>query len=300
MKRIMVWFILIWKKIKKIESTENFSFLINDTFIKYFNGVTLSKYITCSSGMTIGKNELFLKEVFNNTIIEKYNYEIINESKTFEKEVKRNKFGKITETKRLAIENEEMEKVLSINPLEIPNIINLPNSDYKPYNKSTGDEIYSKPNTYVYWKNDGEAVKTFKKTGPWYLHGVGGEKFFFKEGFTWSLISDKIKVRYLPSGYILDSGAPVGNLKQGVNSDELYFIIGWLLTNISTSILKNVINHTKNIQSKDIERLPYPNWVSEKNKSDVISFVKKLIDDKMNGRDIESQYKETLDGFFDL
>ena len=37
----------------------------------------------------------------------------------------------------------------------------------------------------------------------------------------------------------------------------------------ATNILKKTINHTKNIQSKDIEKLPYPIWVSDDVKKEV-------------------------------
>ena len=281
-----------------VKKTPNYSFLIDVEFGKYFNGKTLKEYVTCSSGMTIGKNELFLKELINGKIIEKYNYDIVSEPKTIEKETKRNKFGKLTQSKKEDIDNGALETVLNISYLDQPMVIDLPNEDYKPYNKSTGDEIYSRPNTFIYWKNNGEAVMRFKKTGPWYLHGVGGEKFFGLEGLTWSLISDRIKVRYLPQGYILDSGAPIGVLKKGLNRDELFFIIGWLSTPLSTEILKKVLNHTKNIQSKDIERLPYPFWVSDENKQQVILFVKELIDTKIESDNIDKNYKIHLQELF--
>lgn len=281
-----------------VEKTPNYSFIIDVEFSKYFNGNTLKKYITCSSGMTIGKNELFLKEVVNGKIIEKYRYDIISEPKTFEKEIKRNKFGKLTQSKKEDIDNGVMETVLKMSYLSQPIVIDLPNEDYKPYNKSNGEEIYSNPNTYIYWKNNGEAVIRFKKTGPWYLHGVGGEKFFGLEGLTWSLISEKIKVRYLPNGYILDSGAPVGVLKTGIDRDELFFIIGWLSSPLCTEILKKVLNHTKNIQSKDIEKLPYPFWVKNENKQQIISLVKNLIDTKIKGNDVDKNYKNDLQNLF--
>jgi hypothetical protein len=281
-----------------VSNTPNYSFLIDNEYGKYFNGKTLKKYITCSSGMTIGKNELFLKEVKNGKIIEQYGYEIVSEVKSVEKEIKRNKFGKLTEKKKKEIEDGVFEDVLNIKHLDHPIVIDLPNKDYRPYNKSNSDEIYSEPKTFIYWKNNGEAVIRFKKTGPWYLHGVGGEKFFGLEGLTWGLISDRIKVRYLPSGYILDSGAPVGVLKNGIDKDELFFIIGWLLTPLSTDILKKVLNHTKNIQSKDIERLPYPFWVSDENKIEIINLVKKLIDLKMRNVEISIDYKECLKKLF--
>jgi hypothetical protein len=66
----------------------------------------------------------------------------------------------------------------------------------------------------------------------------------------------------------------------------------------SSKILKNVINHTKNIQSKDIERLPYPTWVTEKDK--VIEYVKNLINKKKNNDSIESDYQMILDEYYEL
>lgn len=285
-------------KIESITKTDNYSFIISEDNEKFFNGVTLKKYITCSSGMTVGKNELFLKDLTGNYIVEKYGYEIIEEPKTLEKELYRSKFGKVSQNKLDEIKNGVIEKVLKVSALTQPEIINLPHEDYYPYNKSSAEEIFSNPTTYIFWKNNGEAVKTFKKTGPWYLHGVGGEKFFEKEGLTWRLISDDIRVRYLPSGYILDSGAPVAVLNDGVDHDELYFIIGWLLTPTANKILKTTINHTKNIQSKDIEKLPYPNWVNGEDKEKIINFVKNLINQKQNNLEIPQDHKTTLEKLF--
>ena len=284
--------------IESVTKTNNFSFLISKNNEKYFNGETLQKYITCSSGMTVGKNELFLKDTTENYIVEKYNYSISEEPKTIEKEMFRSKLKTLSQQKKDDIENGVLEKVLTISTLPIPQIITLPNEDYLPYNKSSSEEIYCKPTTFIYWRNNGEAVKTFKKTGPWYLHGVGGEKFFGKEGLTWRLISDEIRPRYLPAGYILDSGAPVAILKENIQKDELFFIIGWLLSETATKILKSTINHTKNIQSKDIERLPYPWWVNPEVKVDVVNFVKQLIELKKNEGKVPENYKEIINQFF--
>lgn len=284
--------------ISSIIKTDNYSFLVNKDVVKYFGGNTLSKYIRCSSGMTIGKNHLFLKEMNNNYIIERYKYTLVDEVKTYEKELNRTKLGKLSKLKINEIENKITEKVLKIEDLEVPKTILIPNDDYLPYNKSSSEELYDKPKTYIYWKNDGEAVKTFKKNGPWYLHGVGGEKFFRKEGFTWRLISDDLRVRYLPNDYILDSGAPVGILLDGIEKDELYFIIGWLLTDMATQILKKTINHTKNIQSKDVEKLPYPSWVNPQTKSETINYIKELIFKKMNSLDFDINYKEKLNMWY--
>ena len=77
--------------------------------------------------------------------------------------------------------------------------------------------------------------------------------------------------------YILDSGAPCAFLKREVAPDELFFVMGWTLTDLCTRILKNVINHTRNIQSKDFERLPYPDWVAPQAKDHAIAYMKGLV-----------------------
>ena len=60
-----------------------------------------------------------------------------------------------------------------------------------------------------------------------------------------------------------------------MDEDELYFILGWCNTKQASVLLKEYINHTKNIQGKDIERLPYPFWVLDKERC--VAFVKGLI-----------------------
>jgi len=49
-------------------------------------------------------------------------------------------------------------------------------------------------------------------------------------------------------------------------------------------LLKEVINHTKNIQGKDFERLPYPFWVSEADKRAIIASIKDMIDEAIRGK----------------
>lgn len=271
--------------------TDNFSWFIQDEYVKYFKGDKLSKFLIGSSGMTIGKNELFLRDIeANNTIVETYDFSYFDEPITLSRELERAKNNilsnpKIEEIKRLE-SNGITKRNVRITKKENPSTIQLPNEDYCYYNKSSNESFYAKPTSVIYWKDDGDAVITFKKTGNWYLHGVGGKPFFKRKGLTWQLISSSIKARFLPEGYILDSGSPIAVLKDGVNDDELYFIIGWLNTSICNTILKKVINHTKNIQSKDIEKLPYPFWVSEETKKIVIDVVKQIILDKQNDKPI--------------
>lgn len=268
--------------LKDIENTPNYSWKINSDYNKYFGNKKLSDFIVASSGMTVGKNELFLRKINeDNSIYETYNFSLGVQKITLADEVKRARLGKISPGKRIEIIKAEeagnTRKIMEIIPKEKPIRISLPNKNYRFYNKATNACYYEKPKAVIYWANDGEAVYTFKKSGPWYLHGVGGKPFFKKEGLTWNLIATSIKARYLPEGYILDSGAPVAILKPEVSKDELWFIMGWINTKLATDILKVVINHTKNIQGKDIEKMPYPVWVSKANKSKAIKLVQELV-----------------------
>jgi len=162
-------------------------------------------------------------------------------------------------------------------PRRRPLAIELPHPDYKLYNKSNGKIVYSRPDHVVYWRDAGEAVLTYKKSGNWYLRGVGGQPYFEREGLTWQLVASRFKTRYLPAGYILDSGAPCGFLRPDVAPDELFFILAWTLSPLSSRILKSVINHTMNIQSKDFERLPYPHWMGPTAKAQAIRRMRDLV-----------------------
>ena len=65
----------------------------------------------------------------------------------------------------------------------------LPHEDYRYYNKAASQIVYAAPEWVVFWRDNGKYVYTFKKTGNWYLHGVGGKKHFLREGLTWALIA---------------------------------------------------------------------------------------------------------------
>ena len=268
-----------------IESTPNFSWSIDSDIALMFKGKTIGDYMVCSGGLTTGKNEYFVRDIIDNKIVEEYKFTYYDELISLQSELEKAKDNILSKKRISSIKNSELigetRINVSIDKIE-PSIIQLPNDKYKYYNISTHDILWSNPTKAIYWDDDGEAVRTFKLNGNWYLHGFGGEKFFNKEGMTWQLIATRIKSRYLPCGYIIDNGSPVGVLRDNINPDELYFIIGWTLSSKCNDILKKVLNHTNNIQSKDIERLPYPDWISEENKKFIINFIKENIDLKMN------------------
>ena len=186
-------------------------------------------------------------------------------------------------------------KVVTWRKLDTPRRIELPHPDYCFYNKATSRIGYSEPEWVIFWRDQGDYVYTFKKTGNWYLHGVGGMKYFGREGLTWSLIASRLYARYLPPGYILDSGAPCAFLREGVEQDELYFIIGWALTDRCNRILKEVLNHTRNIQSKDFERLPYPIWVDTERERKAVFAVKALVSLVRSGEGLSFKSREVRD-----
>lgn len=278
-------------KFDEIKTTPNLSWKISTDYSKYFGGKLLSDFVVCSSGMTVGNNELFIRKIENDTIVEDKKFSFGKKVITLKEETARARLNKLSaaQVKKIKLQekNKETKRVLIVEDVD-PNKINLPSSDYKYYNKAVSESVYAAPNWAIYWKDDGDAVITFKKTGMWYLHGVGGKKFFLKRAITWALRGDSISARHLPEGYILDSGSPVAVLKQGINDDEHYFLLGWLNTELCTKILKSVINHTKNIQGKDVEKLPYPSWVNENDKKSAIALMKSMIEDKKNNKDISS------------
>lgn len=296
------------KKITRsnMELTANFSWKIDSEFSKYFSSQTIGDYLICTSGMTIGDNQLFTREIQDEHILEPYEFQFFEDPITLEKERDRARLKRLSpqmESKIKQLESAgKTKRNLRVVPKTQPTKIKLPNNDYRPYNKAISGIVYKPPRFVVYWKDDGDAVLTFKKNGGWYLHGVGGGKFFGRSGLTWSLVSPKINMRYLEEGYILDSGAPCAFLRDGVNEDELWFIFAWTLSDLASLILKSVINHTRNIQSKDIERLPYPFWVSDNVKTKVISLMKSLVMQAREGREFLRSDNEMveLSKYFDF
>ena len=271
-----------------IELTDNFSWRIHDGVVKYFDGPSLSNYVVATSGMTVGKNEYFVREIVGGTIEEPYEFEFFEDPITLANEKAKARLGKLSAKKIAEIRQQEQQGGTRRNVRVVPRPtslrLTLPHPDYAYYNKGIQALVYSPPTHAIFWKDEGDAVLTFKKNGNWYLHGVGGQKFFMREGLTWQLIAQTLHIRYLPAGYILDSGAPCAFLREGVDHDELYFIFGWALTKRCNQLLKEVINHTKNIQGKDFERLPYPFWVRPTVKAEIVTKVQNMVEQAINGR----------------
>jgi hypothetical protein len=253
-----------------MEVTGNYSWTVSEEHARLFAGPTVGDFMVATGGMTIGRNELFVRAIHDGEVVEPLKFGFDEQPITLENELRHARLGKLSARQREDVRRLEADgrtrRVVVTTRRRVPLRVQLPHRDYRYYNKAASERFYSPPSHVVYWKDEGDAVLTFKKTGPWYLRGVGGGPFFRREGLTWQLVAPRIKARYLPGGYILDSGAPCAFLREGIGQDELWFILGWLQTSLATSLLKEVINHTRNIQGKDIERLPYPWWVGKSDK----------------------------------
>ncbi|MBI4679415.1 MAG: hypothetical protein HY748_17710 [Elusimicrobia bacterium] len=282
--------------LSEIEATPNMSWRVSGDLAKYFTGATVGEKMVATSGMTIGNNELFLRPIIQGEIHEPYAFSFTARPITVQREITRARLGKVPPRRLIAVREQEArcatERVVVWDRLKNPRPVKLPHADYCYYNKATSRIIYSEPEWVIFWRGDGEYVYTFKKTGNWYLHGVGGMKYFGREGLSWSLIAPRLYARYLPPGYILDSGAPCAFLRQGVPQDELFFILGWALTDLCNRILKEVLNHTRNIQSKDFERLPYPVWVDAESKQQAVLAVRSLVSKARAGHSFSMKSSE--------
>jgi hypothetical protein len=276
--------------------TGNHSWRVTDDVARYFAGPKLGDYVIATSGMTIGKNDLFIREIVDGKINEPYIFEFFDDPISVEKELRRARLGvlsarkieQIAQLERAGATRRNVRALIRPAPLEI----RLPHPDYVAYNKARRAIVYAEPTHVIYWKDGGDAVRTFKRNGNWYLHGVGGQKYFGREGLTWQLISQNLNARYLPPGYILDSGAPCAFPRADVDPEELYFILGWTFSPLCERLLKEVVNHTKNIQGKDFERLPYPFWVPGERKPAIIEQVKALVAEAMAGRTISREDRD--------
>lgn len=273
-----------------IRATPNLSWGITPDLSRLFSGgPLLGDFFVASSGMTTGRNELFVREIDRHgRIVEPCYFEFYDAPVTVDYELDRARLGKLSAKRRRTLEMAEAagdtERRLRVVRRRKPLTIPMPNPRYRPYNKANHRLLFSPPTHCIYWEDDGDAVLTYKRTGNWYLRGVGGQPYFGREGITWPLVATRFNARYLPPGYILDSGAPCAFVRDGVDRNEIYFVLGWLLTDLANHVLKTAINHTRNIQSKDFERMPYPQWVEAARRMAVIEKVKTMVAEAAGGR----------------
>lgn len=104
------------------------------------------------------------------------------------------------------------------------------------------------------------------------------QDLFFKEGLTFSGVnSQRFAVRYLPEGFIFDSGGSFINVKE----TNIHYLLGFLNTKLVNYYL-NLFNPTINFKNNDIHRLPFIYESSiisqvEENISNIIDLKKKIL-----------------------
>ena len=275
---------------RAIQATPNLSWGITPDLAPLFAGPLMKDTFVASSGMTTGKNKYFVRTSgLDDCIVEPYRFEFYDAPVTVAYELERARLGKLPIARRRLLEDAEArgdsERRVRIVRRKKPLVVRLPDRRYSPYNKANGRLVFAEPTHWIYWEDDGEAVLTYKRTGNWYLRGVGGQKFFGREGLTWQLVGARFVARYLPRGYILDSGAPCAFVRGNGGRNEVLFALGWLLSDLANRVLKTVINHTMNIQSKDFERMPYPWWVESAKRRIVVESVESMIEEARSGRE---------------
>ena len=133
------------------------------------------------------------------------------------------------------------------------------NIKWIPYNKGGKFRKWYGNNDYVVnWENNGFEIKeNTKKVYPQLGDNLGwkisNEKYYFKEGITWTgVTSGKFSGRYYSNGFIFDSGA--NGLFVNENKNFCY-MLGLLNSNLTDFIL-NILNPTINCGAGTIRNVP--------------------------------------------
>lgn len=103
--------------------------------------------------------------------------------------------------------------------------------------------------TKLLWENDGEKIK--QESGS----ALRNRSSFFKEGLNFSGKGSKgVSFRYLPKGFICDSGGP------SITANETWNNLDYLLAILNTNLffyIVDALNPTVNTQVGDIKRIPF-------------------------------------------
>ena len=248
----------------------------------------IGSYVHLERGLN--PSEFFIKDIINNSITEKYLFSYYDELITLQSELEKSKSGILPKNIIKEIKRKEDRCETRINVLiedTIPYIINIPDDRYRYYNIDSNEILWTLPSKVIYWDDNGEFVKTYLINNNLYY-----PKFENMDCLT-LCINDGIKARYLTSNYINGSQYSL-YLKDGVNCDELYFLLGWLISDKCNNMVKSL-----KIQLKNIEKIPYPTWVSDYDKKSIINFIKSQIKLKQNEYVIDDDYISEVSRIFE-
>ena len=115
---------------------------------------------------------------------------------------------------------------------------------------------YNKGGEFRKWYGNNDFLIRFNKSSYETLRTVGNhcpsEKYYFREGITWGLISSaEFSCRYMPSGFVFD----VGGSSAFPAKKNLGLCLG-LLNSKLTSYFISILNPTLNTQVGDLKRFP--------------------------------------------
>ncbi|PKM92746.1 MAG: hypothetical protein CVU80_01720, partial [Elusimicrobia bacterium HGW-Elusimicrobia-4] len=132
-----------------IELTDNFSWKINGDLTKYFSGPKIGQFMIATSGMTVGKNEYFVRKIVDGKIREPFRFKFYEETINLKKEVECARLGKLAPSRILKIKRQESEgrtkRNVRVIKRDMPVEISIPHPDYCYYNKAIREIVYAPP-----------------------------------------------------------------------------------------------------------------------------------------------------------
>ena len=128
------------------------------------------------------------------------------------------------------------------------------NFKWFPYNKG-GDyrKWYGNSEYLVNWYDDGVEIRNFKDDKGKIKSRPQNMQYYFKEGITWSKVTaGGFSTRYVPKGHLFDVA---GCTVFPNNTDEIYYYLGLLNSNVSKNIL-SILSPTVNYEVGHIASIP--------------------------------------------
>jgi len=142
------------------------------------------------------------------------------------------------------------------------------NSECKwfPYNKGGPFLKWYGNNMFIVnWKNDGEEIREESNRKYPYLKGkldfvLGGQKYFFQRGITWSSVTSGLpSMRLVDHGFIFDT---TGQCFFSFNGNNTQNVLGYLNSSVAADFL-SVLSPTLHFNCGQIAVLPFPGHPGE-------------------------------------
>ena len=133
--------------------------------------------------------------------------------------------------------------------------IDFSSEDWKPCNKGGSfRKWYGNNEYYVYWKDDGHAIRTSLDDKGRIKARLGGIEYSFQEGIEMSRItSGALGFRFSFPGFVYESST--NDVYQLANKEDLYSALGYFNSVVASHFL-GLMNPTINIMPEDLRGLP--------------------------------------------